>query len=71
MAFPLPALTTDFVSRDLVTQASRRRRSVGWRRGGDAGDLLPGFYGSEPVDAFIEALRDQDKQAALDNQIER
>lgn len=27
--------------------------------------------GSEPVDAFVEALRDPDKQAALDNQIER
>jgi hypothetical protein len=27
--------------------------------------------GSEPVDAFIEALRDLDKQATLDNQIER
>jgi phage-related protein len=27
--------------------------------------------GSEPVDAFIEALRDPNKQAALDNQIER
>ncbi len=27
--------------------------------------------GSEPVDAFIAALRDPDKQAALDNQIER
>src|SRR6266542_6130321 len=27
--------------------------------------------GSEPVDAFIEALRGPDKQAALDNQIER
>ena len=27
--------------------------------------------GSEPVDAFIEALRDPDRQAALDNQIER
>jgi len=27
--------------------------------------------GSEPVDAFMEALRDPDRQAALDNQIER
>lgn len=27
--------------------------------------------GAEPVDEFIEALRDPDKQAALDNQIER
>jgi hypothetical protein len=27
--------------------------------------------GAEPVDAFIEALRDPAKQAALDNQIER
>jgi len=27
--------------------------------------------GSEPVDAFIERLRDAAKQAALDNQIER
>lgn len=27
--------------------------------------------GTEPVDAFIEALRDDDKQAALDNQIGR
>src|SRR5438270_720831 len=27
--------------------------------------------GSEPVDAFIETLRDPDRQAALDNQIER
>ena len=27
--------------------------------------------GSEPVDAFIEALRDPDRQGALDNQIER
>jgi phage-related protein len=27
--------------------------------------------GSEPVDEFIEVLRDPDKQAALDNQIER
>jgi phage-related protein len=28
-------------------------------------------HGSEPVDEFIEALRNPDKQAALDNQIER
>lgn len=27
--------------------------------------------GSEPVDAFIEALRDPDRQAILDNQIDR
>jgi hypothetical protein len=27
--------------------------------------------GSEPVDAFIEALADPDRQAVLDNQIER
>ena len=27
--------------------------------------------GSEPVDDFIEALRDSDRQAVLDNQIER
>jgi phage-related protein len=27
--------------------------------------------GSEPVDAFIEALRDPDKQAVLDNEIDR
>jgi hypothetical protein len=27
--------------------------------------------GSEPVDAFIEALGDPDRQAVLDNQIER
>ncbi len=27
--------------------------------------------GSEPVDAFIESLGDSDRQAALDNQIER
>lgn len=27
--------------------------------------------GSEPVDEFIGALRDPDRQAALDNQIER
>ena len=27
--------------------------------------------GSEPVDAFIEALRDPDRQAGLDNQMER
>jgi phage-related protein len=27
--------------------------------------------GSEPVDEFIESLRDPDKQAAIDNQIDR
>src|SRR6266498_3197649 len=30
-----------------------------------------GSDGSEPVDEFISALRDPNKQAALDNQIER
>jgi phage-related protein len=30
-----------------------------------------GSDGSEPVDEFIEALRDPDKQATLDNQIDR